>query len=554
MNRLIAILLFISISSASELDQKIPFDWSGQFGIITKNGSLIWNQDWHLGPLLYDGTFNYFPERFGEDYQRDFRLSSLDYIIPHTGFIDSSLVTSSLDYFRGDYEYDQLELNFNFIDPSRKFHIYGFKRNYTGLNAQYLRNDGRTVPLSQSYRFDYQSIIDNGYLAFSVAHNVTDVELNYSFENDFTQDDRNTLVGFIYSKAINRWNFYTNFSLHNQDYFVKIPEDTSRTQYLLGRKFWESNGSFQATDQLSLSMGFISNWQDFNIKALTAKKRDWHTIYFAAGYNNFSAKVGIVTQDGKNIEPLFSISTLVGDRQDLWIHSTIDYEPKTRHILFWDKYSNESMEKWLTGTITGGINRNYNYLKSTVTYSKGFDYDDITKFGNDMIVTHASGDQINGSISGFLTLFRRWGVKGFYSHTINQNSRFSGFQDRALIEIQGVENLFNDKMEAVIRLGADGKLNRSSGFDFDIINGYPYKQLQVNNILHDNWMLNLSVEITVSKMTIIWDIKNILNSMETAVKDLEGGLGPEYFWMQNTAALPRMGKFAQFRIIWNFAD
>jgi hypothetical protein len=55
-------------------------------------------------------------------------------------------------------------------------------------------------------------------------------------------------------------------------------------------------------------------------------------------------------------------------------------------------------------------------------------------------------------------------------------------------------------------------------------------------------------------MTIIWDIKNILNSMETAVKDLEGGLGPEYFWMQNTAALPRMGKFAQFRIIWNFAD
>ncbi|MFC1581806.1 hypothetical protein ACFL3L_02785, partial [Candidatus Neomarinimicrobiota bacterium] len=279
MNRTITILAFLSVLSASDNFLKIPYDWSGQYGVMTINGSLIWNQDWHLGPLLYDGTFNYFPERFGEDYQHEFSLSSAGIVAPESEFVDSANVNSSLDYFRGDYEYDQLELNLNFIDPSRKFRIYGFKRNYTGLNAQYLRADGRKVPLSQSYRFDYQSITDNGYISFSVAHSVADVGLNYDSEYNFSQNDRNTLAGFIYSKLINRWKIDTNFSLHNQDYLVEIPGDTDRTEYLLGRKYWECNGSFLITDKFSLSLGFIYNWQDFIVKTLTTKKRDWQAAY-----------------------------------------------------------------------------------------------------------------------------------------------------------------------------------------------------------------------------------------------------------------------------------
>ena len=34
----------------------ISFDHSDHFGVVSNNGIIIWNEDWHSSNLLFDGT------------------------------------------------------------------------------------------------------------------------------------------------------------------------------------------------------------------------------------------------------------------------------------------------------------------------------------------------------------------------------------------------------------------------------------------------------------------------------------------------------------------
>ena len=43
----------------------ISFDHSDHFGEVSKNGVVVWNQDWHSGNLLFDGTWANYPGMYG---------------------------------------------------------------------------------------------------------------------------------------------------------------------------------------------------------------------------------------------------------------------------------------------------------------------------------------------------------------------------------------------------------------------------------------------------------------------------------------------------------
>ena len=53
----------------------IPFDWSGQNGISSYGGLLLWNRDWNSNELFFDGTFQSYPQRFGGEIVQDATLS-----------------------------------------------------------------------------------------------------------------------------------------------------------------------------------------------------------------------------------------------------------------------------------------------------------------------------------------------------------------------------------------------------------------------------------------------------------------------------------------------
>ena len=115
---LIIIILFTS--SLFGLSDDIPYDWSGQYGVISNNGRLMWNQDWTMGVLLFDGTFANFPTRFGALYKSNYRLlNTSGYYKKLHSFPDSSQIKSQIDYYRGDFSYDQLEIDTDFAEKNR---------------------------------------------------------------------------------------------------------------------------------------------------------------------------------------------------------------------------------------------------------------------------------------------------------------------------------------------------------------------------------------------------------------------------------------------------
>ncbi len=77
MNKYLIIIVLIA-SSLFGLSDDIPYDWSGQYGAISNGGRLMWNQDWSVGVLFFDGTFANYPTRFGTSYNNNFELLNID--------------------------------------------------------------------------------------------------------------------------------------------------------------------------------------------------------------------------------------------------------------------------------------------------------------------------------------------------------------------------------------------------------------------------------------------------------------------------------------------
>ena len=94
---------------------------------------LMWNQDWQVGVLLFDGTFSNYPTRFGSSYRNNFTIkNTADFYDEVMHFLIQQKSEVTVDYYRGDFSYDQLEIDFNFEEKNRIISLNGFKRTYNG--------------------------------------------------------------------------------------------------------------------------------------------------------------------------------------------------------------------------------------------------------------------------------------------------------------------------------------------------------------------------------------------------------------------------------------
>ena len=56
--------VFLSIGF-SQTTNDLPFEWSGQYGLRSINGNLLWHRDWTSGPILFDRLVAIYPSRLG---------------------------------------------------------------------------------------------------------------------------------------------------------------------------------------------------------------------------------------------------------------------------------------------------------------------------------------------------------------------------------------------------------------------------------------------------------------------------------------------------------
>ena len=119
MKRILFLLIIFLSGLISEGYKNYPFDWSDHFGVITQNGSVMWNEDWMSGVLFFDGTFNYYPKRFGSVISNNIVTVQPGYFLKEKTALDSSYVDSHIKYTQGDYFLDMLDLTANFSDGMR---------------------------------------------------------------------------------------------------------------------------------------------------------------------------------------------------------------------------------------------------------------------------------------------------------------------------------------------------------------------------------------------------------------------------------------------------
>ena len=153
-----AILSVIFFSGIFSQDQiVIPFDWSGQNGILIHEGVLFSNQPWTSGILTFDGTYSAFPLRYGGHTAKKAQMSKIGILPPFSALPDSNLTTSFFDYYRGDYGLDKLDIGVEYQSKNQIIKISGFKRASFGNFAHYIHPVRNRGPLHHSYRIDYST-------------------------------------------------------------------------------------------------------------------------------------------------------------------------------------------------------------------------------------------------------------------------------------------------------------------------------------------------------------------------------------------------------------
>ena len=141
----------------------ISFDHSDHFGEVSKNGVVVWNQDWHSGNLLFDGTWANYPGMYGPYIKKNYNRSE-----PKSVNVDTNHVDSYFNYSEGDYGFNNFSVGLGYLEKNRHLQLEGFKRSYLGPYNQF--NSYSNQPLQQSYLLSYLSKNDKEDGGITIGH------------------------------------------------------------------------------------------------------------------------------------------------------------------------------------------------------------------------------------------------------------------------------------------------------------------------------------------------------------------------------------------------
>lgn len=554
MKKLLAIYILFITATFSQVEN-IPYDWAGQYGAVSNSGQIMWNQDWQVGPLLFDGTFSNYPLRYGSSYFKNFKLKEIgnSYNSIHT-FPDTSNVWSIADYYRGDYSYDQLGLIFSFEEQNRIIVLDGFKRTYKGPYGQYIKNDDSPNPLQQSYRIDYLSKSDKNIIDLSVGYFYTDSRLNLTDPADFRHEEKTLAVGAGYQHNFDIWGYKTHFAASQQNYFMRFDStqyyraefDTTEAninrlhlnQYM--ERMVGSNSSIRAG--LELDLQSIKRKLPDNAKV----DRVWSTVYGEYGLHSTNLRVGATISENE-VYPTAKLSNILRLAESGRVKSEIIYFAKPGHLYL----ISENMEKWLTASMLGDFTLMNIPLTMQIYYANS-DADLVYRYNDEIDNIDLSKDLLTTSVGTFLPLIRDWKLELFYRHTFSENMYSDGIGDRIKIGVNIREKIYKNRINLNMKLWTDGYLNRSEKIGFDGIHFGPYITNNSNFVLPDYWVLNLDISVNVSKMTFGWKVNNILKTLEGLTEQALPNLGEEYLLINNNYNFPPMNRFVSFNIIWEF--
>jgi len=550
MNKYLLIIGILFTSLFSQIDD-IQFDRSGQYGVLSNNSRLMWNQDWTIGVLLIDGTFSNYPTRFGASYKNKFEsLNKSDFYQSLHSFPDSSSLKSRIDYYRGDFSYDQLEIEAEFAEKNHVIYIDGFKRTYNGPYGQYTDPQGGNNPLQQSYRLDYSSIDKDEILDISIGYFITDSRLNLGDPADFVHNDKIVSVGIGYSKDFNDWQYNVHGALFQQYYIMNFD---SMKAYL-NRIHLNQFVSKKLNNSSLIKLGLEYDNQGISLVDTHKKDRFWSTIYGGWEKQSVGIKLG-TTIAKKEFIPYLNISARLGRGKMLKWQSYLRYEGVPKHLFLRNEINENDFEQWLTvhtdaqviwKSIPVNISIDYFHNRNTTLVHKYYINNELLDIPNNLL---------SSSISTQLPIFREWKIDAQYRHTFEYNYYSDGIGDRIKIGLIATEKLFKNNMLAQMRLWGDAYLNHHQNLGYEGFHYGPYITDNTNLALPDYWVFNFEFSAKISNMTILWNVNNILETVESSTTNqIFPNINNNYLLIANSNNFPPMSRFVTFHIIWNFEN
>ena len=534
-----SILLIIGLLQGDSSPNILPFDWSGQNGLLSVNGQLFWNHDWMSGPMYFDGTFSNFPLRLGPSYLHSFQPDNAGEIPKMESIPDSAQISSSFDYRKGDYLFDQLDVQAGFSDGTRLLKMNGFKRSYAGSFGQYVQPEGILTPNQQSYRLDYLTSFDTEKVQASVAHFVTNSGLPDSIMNGH-HEDITTVAGISYSKTDTAKTFQVFGSQFNQERRVEL---LSIFTYLN-----RTHLHFRWTWNAYKTVGFFADKQSIMQDELRDLK--WVTIYGGLNGERLTTSLGgsFLSEEKSYAMYLKSSFSLQGKSWEMNIG--LSYNTKPAHIALID--TSQMFETW---------SRVHLNIEKRIRL---FRFQSENNFGS---VAHSGSgsnpNYLSSELSMSWEIYSKWtvsGMVGMYETLWNNSSLVEntpltdGFSRKIQFSIKGSQPFFHGNMMVHTKLRVNGNLNREQNYGYDFVNSIPIQEENQSYPLPNYWVAHFEISAVVSTMTLIWKVQNVLNAYESTVREIYSGLNNDYVWIRNNRDFYPMGQLISFSVLWNFEN
>ncbi|MCH7613954.1 MAG: hypothetical protein IIB95_03715 [Candidatus Marinimicrobia bacterium] len=519
-----------------------PYDWSGQYGTSTVNSRLLWNSDWTSGPLLFDGTYTFYPQRYGEHVTSHFALLTLNrFPLNNHETQDTSFIKSTLDYKIGDYNYDQLTLDLDYNTPKRHIGLHGFKRSYAGRRGQFFHPRGMTVPLQQSYTFDYISEKNGWLLNAAAARFVTESGLpDTSLFNGLFEDEILT-AGLLSKSPDDKLQWTSHLALFQQWRRVDVSWYSNRKSQYINRSHWHNQLDGFEIEGVDISFGLDLNIQSVTQSDTVHRQTNWATSYTKVIWNRINVLYGGTFFDKGGSARYFS-----AEYSKSWKVFTINaiYSDQTKptHIRIWEANHNDEIERFIFGVFS--VNADFKNVKTGLNYYNGV-------------------NEINNSRKGYVSTVELYGQYDFLK-TVSFKASYSfqkgnyylsdGIGNRVYFQLNFKKDRFFNRFDLSAKFYGEGLLNKEDSNLLSPLDGIPLEKIRSSLSLSNIWLLHFDVSATISTMTITWSVRNIFQALEPYALKIFPNKEVGDFQVQYNSIFPPMGRIVMFNIHWTFED
>ena len=523
--------LFFTLIFANEFIN-YPFDWTNHFGVISKNGRVIWNDDWKHGILFFDGTFSNYPNRYGLDINKEYHLNNNSVPMNKVVELDSAFTNTRIQYTQGDYYLDMLSISTKYADKIGLFTMNGFKKRYTGPYADY--SLGIIKPIQQSYSIEYNTTNFQAAIGhFLTSSGLPDSSMNGSLY------DKILNATILTNGFIGNWTWTFHGYQFNQKYEVDHSSWKKPSIQHLTRSAIEAKIVNVIKDSITIGFGFLVNRRglsDINSFSST----EWGDIYSDISIKNFNIKGGISSINNEHnyfLRLLFHLG-----KKDKGIYFEGSREIKPSHAFMPSNNINPH------SVITNYFGLNTRYSLSRFDIMTNIFSQNILQNYNDKLEILGFDINLNFTISD------NWTLSAFSRHLTNINVLTDGVGDLIELSLYGNENLFNNNMIIFFDLGIIGWINRNSEISFNPFYCTPILIEDSDFILKDQWNLKSTISLKVSSLKVSWKLNNILSVLQSKIDGIneeETMIVNNYLLHQNNRS---MGRLMEIHIDWYFSD